>query len=95
MGSRAVSPRHVRLWLAKDGGLLSVGRKVLPRDKIAEDIEAGNDGWKIYLVGWISYQGIDDRYTRHFDFAKVYDPKRRRFFPVPDDPDYSHDPDAK
>jgi hypothetical protein len=70
-------------------------RGVLPPDKITADIEAGNGGWKIYLIGWISYQGTNDQYTRHFDFAEVYDPKRRRFFPVTDDPDYNYDPDAK
>ena len=60
----------------------------------ATDIESGLEGWKIYLLGSISYSGAgDDDYVRHFDFAEVYDPVRRRFFPETDDPDYAHDPD--
>lgn len=61
----------------------------------AADIEAGRNGWKLYLVGWVSYRTAGGGPVKHFDFARVYDPERRRFFPVENDPDYAHDPDDK
>jgi hypothetical protein len=70
-------------------------RTSLPEGGIANNIETGKADWKLYLLGWISYRGIRDHYTRHFDFAEVYESKRRRFFPVTNDPDYAYDPDAK
>ena len=72
-------------------GIIHSDRRLGPE---AVDIESGHGAWKIYLLGWISYSGTgDDNYVRHFDFAEIYDPIRKRFFPETDDPDYAYDPD--
>lgn len=61
----------------------------------AEDVESGQNGWKMYLLGWIGYRRLDDSYSRFFDFAMEYQPDTGRFSPLVGDTDYSYDPDAK
>jgi hypothetical protein len=64
-----------------------------PMPDFADQIEAGRNGWKLYLVGWIQYRGSQDTHARNFDFALIFKPQTHRFFPVTDDPDYVYDPD--
>lgn len=60
----------------------------------ALDVEWGRKNWTMYLLGWIGYRRTDNPTDRFFDFGLQYRPGTGRFLPM-DDPDYSHDPDAK
>jgi hypothetical protein len=50
-------------------------------------VRGGN--WPLYVLGWVDY--VDERKVkRRTAFCRKYDPHRRRFFAVENDPDYEH-----
>lgn len=69
------------------GVFQSIG--VMPNEQVAVNILCGNEGWRLWVMGWVEYADAE-RFVRRMRFCRIWSANDRRFIDV-DNRDYDYE----